>query len=336
MRLQHEGSTSASIRQTRSNLSHNTLDTVYLPTFDLLALPVLLAGSVMPRWWVPCAGAFATAAFLADFLVVEHPGGDLVRWLAFEGPVPLVARTIALLLIVTVVSFLWVTRLHRLLHDRLIAQIQASRELARRAEEEERRYMAEDFRHGIELASARLLRGAHAPEELRIVLTHPNNPHRASAQFVEHVMRRLGKALNDERRRATDAEQRARELAERVVRVAPPAMPGSIAGASAGVSGVSTAYAASSPPGMPVYTPSSPHLGQHSAPLPPAMTPPYAAAQPQQQAQDQRLLNARDLVDPGALPASAAWPDISALSAAPAAEGGDDELPSWLRNAQRR
>jgi len=209
------------VHVSEASLSHGELDTVYLPTYDLMALPILIAGSVLPRPWIPFAGILAAGGFLADFLVLERPGGDLVRWLSFEGPIPLVARTLALPILVTVVAFLWGTRLQRLLHDKLIAQSQADAELTRRAVEEQRRYMADDFKNGVQQLAARMLQGYSTPDQARILLTHADNPYRGSAQFVEHVIHRLGKALSDERRRADAAEQRAGQLAAQLGGMAP-------------------------------------------------------------------------------------------------------------------
>lgn len=87
------------------NAPGHLLDTVYLPAYDLLAVAVIIAASVMPR-----GAAFVVAAinigFICGDFFIQPKGDDLLKWQAANGALWLLARPIALQVIVAVVAYL--------------------------------------------------------------------------------------------------------------------------------------------------------------------------------------------------------------------------------------
>lgn len=82
------------------------LDTIYLPAFDLLAMAVVIAASVMPPEAVILIGLVNSGLIAADFFLQPHTG-DLIKQVDLQGPVAMIVRPIALNIIIAVVAFLW-------------------------------------------------------------------------------------------------------------------------------------------------------------------------------------------------------------------------------------
>jgi hypothetical protein len=90
----------------------NGLTMFDLPGYDALTITVIVAASILP----PASG-FVVAVIdavlvVADFALQPH-AADVVTNLQLYGPVALLARPIALLIIVAVVAYLWVVGTHR-------------------------------------------------------------------------------------------------------------------------------------------------------------------------------------------------------------------------------
>lgn len=83
------------------------LTLVYLPAYDLFAIPVIIAASILPRIASFIVAGIEIAAIVGDFFL-QPKGDDILYWLKIEGPVPLIVRPIALLLIIATVAYLWV------------------------------------------------------------------------------------------------------------------------------------------------------------------------------------------------------------------------------------
>ncbi len=83
------------------------LTLVYLPAYDLFAIPVIIAASILPRIAAFIVAGAEIAAIVGDFFL-QSKGDDIVYWLKIEGPVPLLVRPIALMLIIATVAYLWV------------------------------------------------------------------------------------------------------------------------------------------------------------------------------------------------------------------------------------
>lgn len=83
------------------------LTLVYLPAYDLFAIPVIIAASILPRVAAFIVAGVEIAAIVGDFFL-QSKGDDIVYWLKIEGPVPLLVRPIALMLIIATVAYLWV------------------------------------------------------------------------------------------------------------------------------------------------------------------------------------------------------------------------------------
>lgn len=83
------------------------LDTIYLPAYDLLAIAVLIGVSILPRGAAFLIAAINVAAIVADFFL-QTKVGDLAHQYQQEGALSLLARPIALQIIVAAVAYLWV------------------------------------------------------------------------------------------------------------------------------------------------------------------------------------------------------------------------------------
>jgi hypothetical protein len=90
----------------------NGLTMFDLPGYDALTITVVVAASILP----PISGFFVAVIdailIVADFTLQPH-AADLATNLQLFGPVALLARPIALLIIVAVVAYLWVLGTHR-------------------------------------------------------------------------------------------------------------------------------------------------------------------------------------------------------------------------------
>lgn len=83
------------------------LDTIYLPAYDLLAIAVIIGASILPRI-AAFVIAFVNVALIGlDFTVQRHTG-DLVNQIHSDGVLAILARPIALQVIIATVAYLWV------------------------------------------------------------------------------------------------------------------------------------------------------------------------------------------------------------------------------------
>jgi hypothetical protein len=87
------------------------LDTVYLPAYDLLALAVVIAASVLSPGAAFVVALLNVALIVADFFL-QHHTGDLVKQIQLQGggvvgEISMIARPIALNLVIAVVAYLW-------------------------------------------------------------------------------------------------------------------------------------------------------------------------------------------------------------------------------------
>jgi hypothetical protein len=85
----------------------NGVDLVSLPAFDLLAIAVLVATSVLPRIFAFVVAGFNVGLILLDF-ALQPKAADLAHAAQVYGAAALVARPIALQIIVATVAYLWV------------------------------------------------------------------------------------------------------------------------------------------------------------------------------------------------------------------------------------
>lgn len=83
------------------------LDTIYLPAYDLLAIAVLIGVSILPRIAAFIIAAVNIGVITADFFLQPKVGDLLVQYHQ-EGALSLLARPIALQIIVATVAYLWV------------------------------------------------------------------------------------------------------------------------------------------------------------------------------------------------------------------------------------
>jgi hypothetical protein len=83
------------------------LDTIYLPAYDLLAIGVVVGASILPRIAAFVIAFLNIGLILGDFYL-QPKVGDLALQLQTRGVLALVARPVALEVIVAVVAFLWV------------------------------------------------------------------------------------------------------------------------------------------------------------------------------------------------------------------------------------
>ncbi len=89
------------------NQPGHPLDTVNLPAYDLLAVAVIIAASVLPRWAAFVVAAINAGLICGDYFL-QPKSGDLLKWQGANGALWLLARPIALQIIVAAVAFLWV------------------------------------------------------------------------------------------------------------------------------------------------------------------------------------------------------------------------------------
>lgn len=78
-----------------------------LPTFDLLAMAVLVAASILPRPMTFIVAGLNSALIWLDF-VLQTPAPDLAAYIHAQGVIAQVARPIGLQLIIATVAYLWV------------------------------------------------------------------------------------------------------------------------------------------------------------------------------------------------------------------------------------
>lgn len=80
---------------------------VYLPAYDLFTISVIVGASILPRGYTFLIAFANVALIVLDFVLQPH-APDVAAWVAFEGSLPLIARPVALQLIVATVAYLWV------------------------------------------------------------------------------------------------------------------------------------------------------------------------------------------------------------------------------------
>lgn len=80
---------------------------VYLPAYDILALPVVVAATILPRW-SGFITAVASAIFIYADLLLQAKASDLQQAIATYGLPVLAGRPISILIMVAVIAYLWV------------------------------------------------------------------------------------------------------------------------------------------------------------------------------------------------------------------------------------
>lgn len=184
------------------------LTLVYLPAYDLFAIPVIIAASILPRIAAFIVAGIEIIAIVGDFFL-QPKGDDIVYWLRIEGPVPLIVRPIALVLIVATVAYLWVRGT-----DEQIRRADRAEEVA----EFERREL--ENKHQIEIAAQHLLevhtRVANGDFSSRAALDR-GNVLWSVAQSLNNLLQRLqrqGQAEYQLRRTEEEAQRLATALDE--------------------------------------------------------------------------------------------------------------------------
>jgi hypothetical protein len=80
---------------------------VYLPAYDILAIPVIVGASILPRWSGFVVAGICTTLIYVD-LLVQTKAADLQQAITTYGLPVLAGRPISILIIVALVAFLWV------------------------------------------------------------------------------------------------------------------------------------------------------------------------------------------------------------------------------------
>ena len=80
---------------------------VYLPAYDILAIPVVVGASILPRWSGFIIAAICATLIYVD-LLLQPKADDLLRAITTYGLPVLAGRPISILIIVALVAFLWV------------------------------------------------------------------------------------------------------------------------------------------------------------------------------------------------------------------------------------
>ncbi|HLJ80507.1 MAG TPA: hypothetical protein VKT52_03400 [Ktedonobacterales bacterium] len=91
------------------------LDFIYLPGFDLLAIPVMVAALVLPLGWVWVVGVAGAALIAADIFLQPRSSTPttMAGFVALNGVVPLMLRPIILVLVAAILLFLFGQLLHQ-------------------------------------------------------------------------------------------------------------------------------------------------------------------------------------------------------------------------------
>lgn len=254
------------IHASELGLSAGKLDTVYMSTYDLLALPVVIAATTLRSRWILVVGAVAMAAFLGDFFYLEQPTGDLVRWLTFEGPVPLLARTIGLLIMVSLTAYLYVANNERTLRSQLITDNLLQAERHKVEEARSLQWAERELRENMLLQLVRAARGELPIDQITFGVTDPHNPFQPYALMLTQFVRRIAHGWRAAEVRAVAAEERAGKAEARANelsrRVAPPHL--TPAAGSPASPATSSSYSGPFPPSMP--QPSMPGFPSGSIP----------------------------------------------------------------------
>lgn len=83
------------------------LDTIYLPTYDLLGATIIIGASILPRVAAFIIAAVNMALIYGD-IMLQSKTGDLLVWYHREGALPIVARSLALQIVLAGAAYLWV------------------------------------------------------------------------------------------------------------------------------------------------------------------------------------------------------------------------------------
>ena len=176
------------------------LDTIYLPAYDLLAIAVLIGVSILPRGAAFLIAAVNIAAIVADF-TLQTKVGDLAHQLQQEGALSLLARPIALQIIVAAVAYLWVRGTEDAIHRADRAEEIAAME---HAIVEQKRQLD----YGIQLILDTHVRAANGDFTARAPLTQDNVLWQIAAS-LNNLLARLQRSGNAEHQlRRTDEEVR--------------------------------------------------------------------------------------------------------------------------------
>lgn len=178
------------------------LDTVYLPAYDLFAIAVVLGASILPRGAAFVIAGVNVAIIVADFLL-QTKTGDLLRLYKLEGALPLIARPIALQIIIATVAYLWV---------------RGTDEAIRRADRAEEMAQLE---HAFAEQRRQLEVGAQQLLETHVRVANGDYTARAPLS-QDHMLWQVAASLNNlitRIQRAGDAEFKLRRTEEEMMRV---------------------------------------------------------------------------------------------------------------------
>lgn len=142
------------------------LDTIYLPAYDLLAIGVIIGASILPRIAAFVIAFINVAVIVVDFSAQRHTG-DLVTQIHNDGVLAILARPIALQVIIATVAYLWVRGA-----DEAIKRADRAEEIARLE------HAVAEQRRQIEVAAQQLLethvRAANGDYGARANITQDN------------------------------------------------------------------------------------------------------------------------------------------------------------------
>ena len=160
---------------------------VYLPAYDILAIPVVVGASILPRWSGFVIAAVGATLIYAD-LFLQTKADDMQHAIAVYGMPVLAGRPISILIIVALIAFLWVRSMDQALQradraEELHALEQEIIQVRTRWSEE-----ANDFVQGTIRAVAALANGQEAH-----VFLPPNHSFATQAAFVNTQLRQFYK-----------------------------------------------------------------------------------------------------------------------------------------------
>ena len=142
------------------------LDTIYLPSYDLLAIGVIIGASILPRI-AAFVIAFINVGIISLDFALQHHTGDLITQIHNDSVLGILARPIALQVIIATVAYLWVRGA-----DEAIKRADRAEEIARLE------HAVAEQRRQIEIAAQQLLethvRAANGDYGARASITQDN------------------------------------------------------------------------------------------------------------------------------------------------------------------
>jgi len=153
-----------------------------LPAYDLLAITVIVAASVLPRWSAFIVAAVNTGLMFLDFWLQPHAGNlqqELQSYPSFlSGALALLARPVAFQIVLAIVAYLWV-----LGANTALARADRAEELAALEHEiAEQRYELES---GVQEILQALVQVANGKLAVRVPVSH------------EHLLWQIASAINN-------------------------------------------------------------------------------------------------------------------------------------------